>query len=57
MRGYVRLRAEEQGLELALDFAAATGSSATPAWPLRGARRARMTSRGDWDKTKKPAGF
>jgi hypothetical protein len=57
MRGYVRLRAEEQGLELALDFAAATGSSATPAWPLRGARRARMTSRSDWDKTRKPAGF
>ena len=57
MRGYVRLRAEEQGVELALDFAAATGSSASLAWPVRGARRTRMTSRSDWDKTKNPSGF
>lgn len=57
MRGYVRLRAEEQGIELALDFAAATGSSASPAWPARGARRARMTSRSDWAKTQKPSGY
>lgn len=57
MRGYVRLRAEEQGFELALDFAAATSSSASLVWPLRGARRGRMTTRSDWDKTRKPSGY
>ena len=57
MRGYVRLRAEEQGVELALDFAAPSSSTATVAWPTRGARRSRMTTRRDWEKTQKPSGF
>jgi hypothetical protein len=57
MRGYVRLRAEEKGLELATDYAASTSSSSSLAWPLRGARSTRMTTRRDWDKTKEPAGF
>jgi len=39
MRGYVRLRAEEKGLELALDYAAGTATSTT--WRPRGARRSR----------------
>ena len=51
MRGYVRLRAEEKGLELATDYAAASVSTSNVAWPVRGARRTRMTSRRDWDKT------
>jgi len=57
MRGYVRLRAEEKGLELATDYAAATGSTSSLAWPVRGARRTRMTTRSDWDKTEKPSGL
>lgn len=43
VRGYVRLRAEEQGLELALDYSGVptTGSS----WRQRGARRSRRGDR------------
>lgn len=54
MRGYVRLRAEEKGVELATDYAAASQTTAGLAWPVRGARQARMTSRSDWEKTKEP---
>jgi uncharacterized protein len=57
MRGYVRLRAEEKGVELAVDFEAGTSSSSSLAWPVRGARRSRMTTRSDWDKTKEPRGY
>ena len=56
MREYGRLRAEENGIELASDFEAAT-SSAGLAWRARRARRTRMTSRSDWQKTKEPAGY
>jgi uncharacterized protein len=38
MRGYVRLRAEEQGIELETDYAAGTANNTT--WRQRGARRA-----------------
>lgn len=42
IRGYVRLRAEEQGVELALDYAGGAANSIV--WAPRGARRSR---RGD----------
>jgi hypothetical protein len=57
MRGYVRLRAEEKGAELATDYAAASQTTSGLAWPARGARQARMTTRSDWDKTKEPSEF
>lgn len=55
MRGYARLRAEEKGIELATDYAAASKGTSGLTWAVRGARRARMTSREDWNKTEKPA--
>jgi hypothetical protein len=39
MRGYVRLRAEEQGCELALDYAAASRPNPALTWRIRPARR------------------
>jgi len=47
VRGYVRLRAEEQGVELALDYYSASQASTTGTWRPRGARRSRrgMTAR------------
>jgi hypothetical protein len=54
MRGYVRLRAEEQGYSLALDFAGATSSSAALGWRQRGARRGKVgTTPRDWEKLRK----
>ena len=51
MRGYVRLRAEEQGYELALDYSAASTSTSSLRWRQRGARRGRKgTRRRDWDE-------
>jgi uncharacterized protein len=41
LRGYVRLRAEDQGLELARDYYSASLSPATSMWTPRGARRSR----------------
>ena len=55
MRGYVRLRAEEQGLELALDYSAASRPSSDLAWRQRGARRGKMgTKPQDWEKLRNP---
>jgi len=54
MRGYVRLRAEEQGYELALDYAAASTSADSTGWRQRGAKRRKMTtSASGWRKVKK----
>lgn len=51
MRGYVRLRAEEQGLELASDFEG--GTTARSSWLPRGAKRSRPgLTRSGWKKTK-----
>ena len=51
MRGYVRLRAEEQGCELALDYSAATSASPALTWRPRAARRGRVgTTPRDWEK-------
>jgi hypothetical protein len=53
MRGYVRLRAEEQGYELATDFSC--GPSTSPTFPQRGARKSRSgVSRSDWRRTDIP---
>jgi len=54
VRGYVRLRAEEKGLELALDYAAGTATSTTT-WRPRGARRSRrgMTAQ-DLERLRNP---
>jgi archaellum biogenesis ATPase FlaH len=41
LRGYVRLRAEDQGLELARDYYSASLASATSSWTPRGARKSR----------------
>jgi len=41
LRGYVRLRAEDQGLELARDYYSASLASATSTWTPRGARKSR----------------
>lgn len=57
MRGYVRLRAEEKGVELATDYAAASQTTSGLAWPVRGARQSRMTTRSDWEKTKEPSEY
>jgi len=54
MRGYVRLRAEEQECELALDYSAATTSNKALTWRPRGARRGRVgTSVQDWEQLRK----
>jgi uncharacterized protein len=51
MRGYVRLRAEEQGYELALDYSGASNSGTALIWRPRGARRTRKdTRRREWDQ-------
>ena len=42
MRGYVRLRAEERGCELALDYSAATSPTPALTWRPRSARRGRI---------------
>jgi hypothetical protein len=56
MRGYVRLRAEEQGYSLALDYAGATSSNAALGWRQRPARRGRVgTSPRDWEKMREPS--
>ena len=47
IRGYVRLRAEEKGCELAIDFAAATGSNRDLQWKPRSPRRGRFGTRPD----------
>jgi hypothetical protein len=53
MRGYVRLRAEEEGRELALDYAAASSSNVRP-W-RRGAKRGPIGTRPqDWTKLRGP---
>ena len=53
MRGYVRLRAEEKGFELAYDYGAASTSDRSV--QLRGARSSRRGwSRRDWDRLKNP---
>jgi uncharacterized protein len=55
MRGYVRLRAEEEGYELALDYSAASSSTAALGWRQRGARRGQIGTRPrDWQKLKDP---
>jgi hypothetical protein len=41
LRGYVRLRAEDKGLELARDYYSASLASATSTWTPRGARKSR----------------
>jgi hypothetical protein len=41
LRGYVRLRAEDHGLELARDYYSASLASATSMWTPRGARKSR----------------
>lgn len=51
MRGYVRLRAEEQGCELALDYAAASSSSSDLKWHARSTGRRRFGTRPE-DKRK-----
>jgi archaellum biogenesis ATPase FlaH len=54
MRGYVRLRAEEQGCELALDYAASSRVQ-TPTWRTRPARRGNFgTKARDWQKLQYP---
>jgi archaellum biogenesis ATPase FlaH len=56
MRGYVRLRAEAQGLELAFDYE--SGNVANSSWRQQGARRSRLgTSAGDWNRIKNPHGW
>lgn len=58
MRGYVRLRAEEQDLELAQDYSGVSGPSINQAYPVRGARRSRRgMTKGDIDKTRQPSGY
>jgi hypothetical protein len=58
MRGYVRLRAEEQDVELAQDYSGVSGPSINQAYPVRGARRSRRgVTKRDWEKTKTPSGF
>jgi uncharacterized protein len=55
MRGYVRLRAEEVGYELALDYSAASKSTAALGWRQRGARRGQVGTRPrDWQKLRNP---
>jgi archaellum biogenesis ATPase FlaH len=55
MRGYVRLRAEEQGCELALDYSAATSSSPALTWRPHSARRGKVgTTPRDWQKLRRP---
>lgn len=41
LRGYARLRAEDQGLELARDYYSASQAAATSMWSPRGARKSR----------------
>jgi hypothetical protein len=56
MRGYVRLRAEEQGCELMLDYSAASSSSPSLKWRQRGAKRGRVgTTPRDWEKLRNPS--
>lgn len=58
MRGYVRLRAEEHGVELAQDYSGASGANVNQAYPVRGARSSRRgATRRDWEKTKTPTGY
>jgi hypothetical protein len=57
MQGYVRLRAEEQGVELATDYTAAGTNNAPFGWRARGARRSPMTTVADWNKTREPTGI
>jgi len=45
IRGYVRLRAEEQGCELALDYSAASSSDSSLKWRQRVAPRSRAATR------------
>jgi len=45
MRGYVRLRAEEQGCELALDYSAASSPSPSLSWRVPAARRGKWGTR------------
>lgn len=55
MRGYVRLRAEEQGCELALDYSAASRTSPELSWRQRGARRSKTGwTPEDWKKLNHP---
>lgn len=54
MRGYVRLRAEEQGCELALDYQAAAGRTSISTWRPRPARRRFGTRPEDWKKLEHP---
>jgi hypothetical protein len=55
MRGYVRLRAEEQGCELALDYSAASSPSPALTWRPRAAKRGRIGTRSrDWEKLQHP---
>ena len=50
IRGYVRLRAEERGYELALDYSAATGSRRGLEWGPRNTRRTSASSPPrDWE--------
>jgi hypothetical protein len=58
MRGYVRLRAEEQDVELAQDYSGVSGPSINPAYPVRGARRSKKgMTKSDMNKTRNPSGF
>jgi hypothetical protein len=53
VRGYVRLRAEEQGVELALEYQAAKVKQGS--WPQRGAKRGRFgTTQRDWQQMQNP---
>ncbi|WP_035355248.1 AAA family ATPase [Edaphobacter aggregans] len=55
MRGYIRLRAEEQGCELALDYAAPSRPSTDLTWRIRPARRGNFgTVAGDRRKLEYP---
>ncbi len=56
MRGYVRLRAEEVGCELALDYSAASGRTPALSWRPRSARRGQFgTKPRDWQKLEHPS--
>ncbi|MGA2875892.1 MAG: ATP-binding protein [Nitrososphaerales archaeon] len=55
VRGYVRLRAEEQGVELALEYQSAKVKQGS--WPQRGAKRGRFgTTQRDWQQMQNPDG-
>jgi hypothetical protein len=55
MRGYVRLRAEEVGCELALDYSAASSRAPSLTWRPRPARRGQFGTRPrDWQKLEHP---